>query len=465
MYYTIISRDEFIKLYRFGSIGISSNYLLDDDENIETSLIELFKILPLEYEESYLILKINDKINGSFETIKIIYNLNIAKVKSVYVLSSEAQHFYKTKVNQKVNFQITSFKTILEKVMNFKEKQDIDEGINILSKLDFINKEEIETKLGDDFRDNFLKFEEYLSVPFQNFYLDLLSYKRENIFPKNDIGFIYDFVIIAKLQKRETDFIERYPIGEIPIEKFPFYNSLNQNQEETLFEKIEFILTTDNEAIKKFINNIDNTHLISGVIFLKIKYLLKEDNRDKNTWQEILNIVDSFSKKYKDKLSIALYLIGLFYGYKNLYDYYYNFLKLDIFKDNNTIKSEAVEEKEEVDLRDEKLKTLEEENEKLRLELEEMKGKSNKGTIQKVKEEPSDVSSEDNTKIENKLVDKHEINTFTDEEILVFPRSHLEKIAKKRRVEKPTSKKIYPKGDEGQIKLYKAILKMSTSLI
>ena len=134
MYYTIISRDEFIKLYRFGSIGISSNYLLDDDENIETSLIKLFKILPLEYEESYLILKIDDKIDSSFETIKIIYNLNIAKVKSVYVLSSEAQHFYKTKVNQKVNFQITSFKTILEQVMKFKEKQDIDAGINILSK-------------------------------------------------------------------------------------------------------------------------------------------------------------------------------------------------------------------------------------------------------------------------------------------------------------------------------------------
>lgn len=342
MYYTIISRDEFIKLYRFGSIKINSNYLLDDNENIETKLIKLFEILPLEYEESYLILKIDDMVNKyyDFEKIQTIYTLNIEKIKSVYVLSSEAKHFYKTKVNQKVNFQITPFKTILTQVIKFKEKQDMDEGINILSKQFNFVKEEIETKLGDNFRDDFVKFKDYLSKDFENFYFDLLSYKRENFFPKDDIGFIYDLMIITTLQKRKTETITKFKQGELKLDKSLAYQKLNNNKKETLFENIEFILTTDDKDIKKFINNIDTTPLISGVIFLKIKYLLKEDNRDKNTWAEILKIVDSFTNKYKDELSIALYLIGFFYGYKNLYNYYYDFIKLDMFRE---IKDDTVE--------------------------------------------------------------------------------------------------------------------------
>jgi hypothetical protein len=467
MSYTIISRDEFIKLYRFGSIKINSNYLLDDNENIETRLIKLFEILPLEYEESYLILKIDDMVNKyyDFEKIQTIYTLNIEKIKAVYVLSSEAQHFYKTKVNQKVNFQITPFKTILTQVIELKKNQDIDEGIKILSKqFQFINKKDIERKLDNRFRDKFLKLKDYLSKDFENFYFDLLSYKRENYFPKDDIGFIYDLMIITTLQKRKTETITKFKQGELKLDKSLAYQKLNNNKKETLFENIEFILTTDDKAIKKFINNIDTTPLISGAIFLKIKYLLKEDNRDKNTWPEILKIVDSFSNKYKDELSIALYLIGLFYGYQNLYNYYYNFLKLDMFKDSENTSVEVIEKKEE-NLTDKKFKALKEENKKLILELEKIKELSNKSTIQNnrdIVEVKEEVVIEKREVINEIKMEKYQLNTLTNKEIIIFSRSHLIKIAKDRGVETPNSKKLYPKGDEGQINLYNAILKKTS---
>jgi hypothetical protein len=253
-------------------------------------------------------------------------------------------------------------------------------------------------------------------------------------------------MIITTLQKRKTETITKFKQGELKLDKSLAYQKLNNNKKETLFENIEFILTTDDKAIKKFINNIDTTPLISGAIFLKIKYLLKEDNRDKNTWPEILKIVDSFSNKYKDELSIALYLIGLFYGYQNLYNYYYNFLKLDMFKDSENTSVEVIEKKEE-NLTDKKFKALKEENKKLILELEKIKELSNKSTIQ------------NNRDI---VMEKYQLNTLTNKEIIIFSRSHLIKIAKDRGVETPNSKKLYPKGDEGQINLYNAILKKTS---
>jgi len=387
VYYTIISRDEFIKLYRFASIRIK--YLLADDGNIENRLIKLFKILPLEYEESYLILKIDDTPyhHYNFEKVQTDYTLNIEKIKSVYVLSDEAQHFYQTKVNQKVNFQITPFITIKQEVMKFKKNQDIDKGIDILFKqFNLIDRDKIDKKFDEKFINYYLQTTEYLSKDFKDFYFDLLYYKRENFFPKDDIGFIYDLMVIATLKKRESNKIKKFKNGLLKLDNSSAYKKLNNAKKETLFENIEFIINSDDEDIKKFNNAISNEYLVVGAVFLKIKYLLKEDNRDENTQKEILKIVNDFKNDYIEEVGIALYLIGLVFGYKNLYDYYYDFLELDIFKDAE-LKSIEPMIKDTIDLRDKELKSLEDKNQKLKLELEKMKEELlNKETLQDNKE-------------------------------------------------------------------------------
>ena len=346
-YYTIISRDEFIKLYRFGKIRVSTNFILNSDGNIENKIIKLFEISSFEYQEGYLILKIEENLSTDFDfsVIKTVYTLELKNIQSVYVLSNYAKEFYKTKVNSKINFQICPFDNILKKVNKFKVNQDIEQGINILSKqFDFMNIEKIEKELESNFKSDFLKSDDYLSLDFKDFYLDLLSYKRENKFTKDDIGYIYDLMVIELLKQRKDESISKFKQGSLRLDSSPTYNELNDNKKETLFENIEFILTTDNESIKKFIEKITSYHLVSGAIFLKMKNLLLE--RDENT-QQILNIVDNFSSKYKDSLSMALYLIGLVFGYKNLYEDYYDFIKLKIFKDTE---NDPIEQNKNIDL-------------------------------------------------------------------------------------------------------------------
>jgi len=361
-YYTIISRDEFIKLYRFGNIQVK-NHILNDDKNLEDNLIELLKLSSFEYEESYLIVKLTDETINSISTlltIQITYQLKLENIKSIYALSDKAVQFYKTKVNLKVNFQISPFKNILKKIDKFKELEDISQGIKVLNEQFYnIKKEEIEKQLGSEFINDFLKFDNYLNSDFKNFYLDLLSYKRENKFIKNDTSYIYDLMIITLLQERRPESIQKFKQGELKLKDSPSYKKLDKNEKETLFGNIEFIQKTDDEDIKKFITKVDINHLIIGTIFLNIKDLILVKNE---TYQEkILKIVDSFKGQYKDNLSISLYLIGLVFGYKNLYDSYYDFIELEIFKDSENDSVQVVEKEEDTKLKD-KIKILEENN-------------------------------------------------------------------------------------------------------
>jgi len=534
-YYTIISRDEFIKLYRFGNIKVSTNFILNNDKNIENKIIELFKISSFEYEEGYLILKVieeNIAIDLDLLTIKTVYNLELKHIQSVYVLSNQAMEFYKTKVNSKINFQICPFDNILKQVSDFKEYQDINQGINILSEqFDFMNREEIDIRLGSDFKSDFLKSDDYLSLDFKDFYLDLLSYKRENKFTKDDIGYIYDLMVIALLKQRKPESINKFKQGLLRLDGSPAYQILDANKKETLFESIKFIQEIDDENIKKFTDNITFNHLVSGAIFLKMRKLLLE--RDENTQQQLLNIVDNFSSKYKDSLSMALYLIGLVFGYKNLYEDYYDFIELEIFKDAESNRIELVEQNKNINLveLEDKIKTLKDDkiklnkdlvntnkefeelslsNEKIKdekellnekyellskkyellskkLEKEEIQESNNeqilntdlielKGKIKTLEEqncrlELSIKTAKEESEFQDTTIstvtepvtiydiDKNNhISPITNDEILKFSRSHLVDIAKSRGIETPTSKIKYPKGDEGQVKLYNAII-------
>jgi len=530
-YYTIISRDEFIKLYRFGNIKVNTNFILNDDNDIENRIIELFKISSLEYEEGYLILKVKDNImatHSDYLTIKTIYTLKLKNIKSVYVLTSQAQQFYKTKVNSKVNFQICPFENILKQVSEFKKLQNINQGIDIMRKeFDFINIDEINKKLDNDFISDFLKYDDYLSLDFKDFYFDLLLYKRENFFPKDDVSYIYDLMIITSLRKRNLDSINKFKQGQLNLDGSPAYQKLSTNKKETLFESIKFIQETDDKNIENFTNKITFNHLVTGVIFLKIKKLLTEN--DDNTQEQILKIVDSFSNDYKDSLSMALCLIGLVFGYKNLYENYYDFIELDIFKH---MKDEINPPEQKDDLAA-RIKVLEDKNKELsqklidsKNELKIYKEKANEILNTATKLDTVDIASTTQGEQESTITSKIQIisdkknnamdmtdsvNTlvtvptvinnvqdeklniddskvtdqktiegpqnlggnpgiseieeklnkesfqFTEEEIIEFSLSHLQKIAKGRGVNQTSSKKKYPNSDEGKRALYRAI--------
>ena len=134
-YYTIISRDEFISLYKFGNININTNFIILNSDNRVNEIIKLLNYMPFSQDEDYLILKFKDDdclVGECFNEIKTIFNLKIKKIKDVYTLSEKAQYFYKTKFNKRINFQIIPYKNILIEVTNFSAIKDMNLGIDIL---------------------------------------------------------------------------------------------------------------------------------------------------------------------------------------------------------------------------------------------------------------------------------------------------------------------------------------------
>ncbi len=417
-YYTIISRDEFISLYKFGNININTNFIILNSDNRVNEIIKLLNYMPFSQDEDYLILKFKDDdclVGECFNEIKTIFNLKIKKIKDVYTLSEKAQYFYKTKFNKRINFQIIPYKNILIEVTNFSAIKDMNLGIDILfEEYNLGNKEKIEFELGDDLKESFLTIDSYLETNFKNIYLDILFYKRENKFEKEDVGYILDLIIVTILKERKYEIINKFKQGELKLNNSPTYNNIINSNKNTLFEYVDFIKKSDDENIKKFLDKINISILISGAIFLKIKYLLI--NKNAKYKYEINKTIADFKDLYFNEVSISLYLIGLVFGYKGLYDDYYNFINLDIFikektSFNNNVKANKIEK---IDIRN----------------LIEEKNSLNNG---------KDIS----------------FLNFTDIEIIKMSLSALKELAKKRGFRKGLSK--FRSNDEDKLKLYKEI--------
>jgi len=338
-FYTVLSRDEFIKLYRFGHIFINYSYLIKEKDNKDEKLLELFSRLPFEYEEGYLILKIETNTPHSFDSVPLVYNLTIEEIISIYTLSNKAKDFYTTKVVSKIKYQIYPSQTLLNNILEYKEKEDMKQGINILAKVfDFMDINKLDNTFGNKFLNSYINLMKkdncYLNNNYNDFYLDLLLYKREDKFQKEDISYIYDSIIIIILkEKKEKKYINIFKQGQFKnqiLKNVKTYEYLNENKKETLFELIDFIYKEkENEILKKFFEKISISEFIAGTLYLKIKDLLEEKQ-----YEEMEKLIDSFSSRYKKELSISLYLIGIIFGYEHLYEYYYDFIKLNIYEES-----------------------------------------------------------------------------------------------------------------------------------
>jgi len=512
-YLTIVSRDQFINLYRFGNLNIHNNFIISEEY-----VLELLKLLQCEYDEDYLILDIEYIKKHTLDKMDILHNLKIQDVKSVYVLSQKAKNYYEPKFNSKIKFNMYFNLDVLQQAQKYRELDDIESGIKVLSKqFDFICKDKIEEELNKGFKNDALeslKNENYLESDYESFYIDLLSYKRESFFPKNDIGYLFDLIVITVLKNRKPELISKFKQGNLSIDSSKTYQKLNDNDNKALLEYIEFIKNTDDADIKKFLEKTEGVkYLIIGSLFLMIKNILLEKSVKYN--EKFHKLVDIFKKDYADELAISLYLIGFVFGYKELYEDYYNDVSLDIFNDkkedengNNKnyieIENQELEGRNEIlskkiiDLENE-LKTykekIEKENEILSSNLESVTEEMN-STIHNAQEStlalefettsdnnenvislfsmdpiitgsvPEENSNADDSKTINEVEKRQDIPCFqlTEEEISIFPLSNLVKIAKLRGVHQPNSKKY--KGDEGQRALYKAIIcKTSINII
>ncbi|HIP12889.1 MAG TPA: hypothetical protein EYG73_09260 [Arcobacter sp.] len=331
--YTAVSRDNFIRLYRYGNIKIIKNFIFSENENLKYNLESLLKDMQCEHDEDYVILKFLDFPKNN-QYGQVLYDLKIQDIQQIYVLSQKAQGYYKPKFNPKLQFELYP-DNILDELNKFNELNDMEKGIDIfMKKYDFIDKDKIEKELPSDLKKKFLEENNILSNEFESFYIDLLFYDRKNFLPKESIGYIFDIILITALIDRDTKLIAKFKQGQLKVENSSSYKKLDANKKDTLLEYIKFIEGSDDEDIKNFVAKIgDINYLITGSIFLMIKNLLLDKHAD--YLEEKFRVVNSFSSEYKEQLATALYLIGFIFGYKEFYEDYYDFLDLSIFKDIN----------------------------------------------------------------------------------------------------------------------------------
>lgn len=411
-YYTVISRDGFINILKDGDINIIKVQIIENSNNLENDLFELFKTLPFHYEDDYVILEVDYKSQKSnFNQMDIFYNLKIEKIKKVYTLSEKAQFFYKTKVNQKIYFKIINFPNLLNNILEDKELKNIQKGVDIFTKrFDFMDERNIFQRIGEDLKKNYLdelkKELKYPNMDFKSFYIDLLFYKRQNKFENEAISYIYDFIVIRRLKERDEDNKKLYISKKISVGKIE--ETLENKKEITLVENVNIIMDSEEDIIKKFVDKIETKEFISGIIFLALKDLFNKNNdkRPSNYIEIREKIITDFSIKYKEELSIAFYLIGLYFGYENLCSYYY--LDLPIFKEEIEKTPTLVEEnKEEIDYK-KKFEELQKENEELKIKFEEEKPQ-NDLTLETISQENNTLQASRDNEIKKLSDEKLEL--------------------------------------------------------
>jgi len=368
-YIYIITKQEFTSLYRFGFIPVIQEKILKlkglSEKKIEELIMKSFFSLPYFVgDEEYLFIS----LSGSFSSDNKIL---IEDVLEIIPLTSAARYSYQMKFDKKIFFSEAKFEKIINKV---EEQIDIQERLNgakafwTLCKVQEPYKELIHSDKITEFYNYRMK-----GVKSNNFvndyFVHTLVYERYESFPKLDLGFLYDVGEIFAHSKQKQSF-----------RGSGYYKFLEQNR--PIFENKKFLDLIDSiskaSEIEKFTKQLTIKGLkyyIVAALFFKFKSDLQE--KDSINGSETGKIIGTLrrSNQFISELNTAIYLTGLFFGYKKFYDDLYVLKGLHIFKSlvpsSETNLNHVSEQKEEQKTEKEKPteKTTPDDNEPDKVEL------------------------------------------------------------------------------------------------
>ena len=335
MKYTIISRDEYIKLIKSGAIDKCINHIVDE-KNQEKAISEILKSSHYDDPFGYVVIEFTYEESFSISHIEILVKLDIKDIINIYCLTNEALDFYKTKVNLKTKkFKLFKNQELIKEVDSYKLIEDKKKGIKVLFDIFKLNLNDINEKFNTEYISELLNYKEnnYLEQEYKNFYFDLFCYERKNSFFKEDIGFLADIKAILTMKEIRKD-KEIFLSGnyQIPLK------DVNEQKRKPLFEIIKQTINTMNETKQEMKKNI-----VVASIFLKSQQLLNTESREDNYWESFINLINEFKEEFSEETKEALWYLGAFLGYKYLYDDYNTFLE----ETANSDKSENSSDKPE----------------------------------------------------------------------------------------------------------------------
>lgn len=321
----IITKQEFTSLYRYGFIPLIQEKILElkglSENDIETDIIKSFMSLAFFVgDEEYLFVGFNQfpKSNN-----KLLIN----DVLEIIPLTNAARHSFQMKFDEKIVFSEARFEKVVNKVV---EQIEIQERLNgakafwTLCKVQEPYNEFIDTdKIKEAYQNRINGFKSNNFVG--DYFVHTLVYERYEFFPNSDLGFLYDVGEIFAHSKQKPSF-----------RGSGYHSFLEQNkpniENKNIVDLIVFV--SNAPEIEKFTEQLTINGLryyIVSTLFFKFKSDLqeKESIKGSETGKIIGNLRNN--NQFLQELNFAIYLTGLFFGYKKFYDDLYELVGLHIF--------------------------------------------------------------------------------------------------------------------------------------
>lgn len=340
-YLCILLRSQFTLWYRFGYINLHISQMIPFEgrltAEVKENICKEFLNMPFEYDEEYLIFDIITPIEFTKG------NVYLQQIKEIYPLTEKAKLSISHKIDPRIKLSIPFFSNeeieSLEQIIDRKERENAIPMLWSLCNIKEDYKPYLE-KLGIRNLDNAIKHRFEGKKPneiHQGNYIDYLyTYDRIAYYQPTKFGYFQDAVAILTHYSFQQDTKNKHRfLPDQAIEGTLIFQSLltipdeHRNSFKDIFE---FIDKQDKYIKNSKINGLD-FHIITPIFLILKNDMLRNNNDLSKTL--LMNEIDLKKlSKYQDNFYYSLILFAYFFGYKYIYDMYYEKINLNIF---NTI--------------------------------------------------------------------------------------------------------------------------------
>jgi hypothetical protein len=345
---------DFTDFYKFGYKYINKESVIDTLNKTLNGKELLEKTGFFEEDFDIFFLEIsNDLLDGKNHILK----LSFIDVLNIIPLTEKGKNSLSNKLP---DFKLSNPLDIKFSKLLFDERNkelSINGANRLLASFDILEINILDT-YQNDFLISLAKYSEDLNSELDTLMDSLVFYERSKPYPISDIGFLYDVggITMSRFNITEEDIRTRDLIKEKDITKFEYIEEIiafSKYLQSVKDDKIWSNFLTEyckNEKLKNLnqdLNFVDNDNSINNILIIayyqKFRYLFRNTF---NLGDEIIKkIIKKFHNNTPKETTIALYLIGMFFGALKFKDIYYNSKELSI---TNTKKQrKELEDKEE----------------------------------------------------------------------------------------------------------------------
>lgn len=339
-YITLLKREEFTTLFRYGRMFINpiySIYISDDIEAYKHDanlLLDLFKNrddfeMVFEYVLINYVTDVEDK-NGQ---------LRIENVLGVYALDKQSINSLSVRFDERIVVKEPLWPDGMRAIKMQSIKESCLRGVDNVWRLFDIDDNEKKscTKIiNDEIVSEFVReiYDNDIPKGNKSIWLYLLNYERHEMYPQNDLGYILDTVQVL------TNYSLQDPLQQRTTETDAYKILSKYNGKKHYISLIEFIDNSDELSNYRIRANENGFYRVAP---LYLKLLQPFRNHVLNMNEPIggiplLKQIDNL-KSYGQDFYLAAYLLGMILGYEKTYDALYDNMQLKIF--NREVEREA----------------------------------------------------------------------------------------------------------------------------